>query len=163
MKKIIFIVAMISLGITFASATELSVKEKSILKIIIRQDFQSKMQYMDKQLTTRNPFWIAMWGNKNTKEKQLLKEFKKIPIGKKTKLDYAQALAYIGNKEGIEVLKQATFNYENNPYLTNSGFEMSDSALCLLYLGFDFPSNFKFSMLVNSKYPELDILLENKK
>lgn len=147
-------------GATFVSATELSVREKSIIKIIIRQDFQSKMQYMDKQLTTRNPFWIAMWGNKNTKEKQLLKAFKKIPMGKKTKLDYAQALAYIGNKEGIEVLKQATFNYGNNPYLTNSGFEMSESAICLLYLEFDFPENFKFSLLSNSKYPELDILLK---
>lgn len=161
MKKIALLSIFVMLfGITFASATELSVREKSIIKIIIRQDFQSKMQYMDKQLTTRNPFWIAMWGNKNTKEKQLLKAFKKIPMGKKTKLDYAQALAYIGNKEGIEVLKKATFNYDNNPYLTNSGFEMSDSALCLLYLGFDFPENFKFSMLSNSKYPELDILLK---
>lgn len=163
MKKIIFIVAIISFGITFASATELSVREKSIVKIIIRQDFQSRMQYMDKQLTTRNPFWIAMWGNKNTKEKQLLKAFKKIPMGKKTKLDYAQALAYIGNKEGIEVLKQATFNYDNNPYLTNSGFEASESAICLLYLGFDFPENFRFSLLSNSKYPELDVLLDKKK
>lgn len=159
MKKIIFILALISFGITFTSATELSLSEKSMLKIIIRQDFQSKMQYMDKQLTTRNPFWIAMWGNKNTKEKQLLKEFRKIPMGKKTKLDYAQALAYVGNKEGIEVLKQATFNYAN-PYLTNSEFEISESAICLLYLGFDFLDNFKFSMLANSKYPELDILLE---
>lgn len=161
MKKIALLSIFVMLfGITFASATELSVREKSIIKIIIRQDFQSKMQYMDKQLTTRNPFWIAMWGNKNTKEKQLLKTFKKIPMGKKTKLDYAQALAYIGNKEGVEVLKQATFNYGNNPYLTNSGFEMSESAICLLYLGFDFPENFKFSMLSNSKYPELDILLK---
>lgn len=161
MKKIALLSIFVMLfGITFASATELSVREKSIIKIIIRQDFQSKMQYMDKQLTTRNPFWIAMWGNKNTKEKQLLKAFKKIPMGKKTKLDYAQALAYIGNKEGIEVLKQATFNYDNNPYLTNSGFETSESAICLLYLGFDFPENFKFSMLSNSKYPELDILLK---
>lgn len=161
MKKIALLSIFVMLfGITFASATELSVREKSIIKIIIRQDFQSKMQYMDKQLTTRNPFWIAMWGNKNTKEKQLLKTFKKIPMGKKTKLDYAQALAYIGNKEGVEVLKQATFNYGNNPYLTNSGFEMSESAICLLYLGFDFPENFNFSMLSNSKYPELDILLK---
>lgn len=161
MKKIALLSIFVMLiGTTFASATELSVREKSTLKIIIRQDFQSRMQYMDKQLTTRNPFWIAMWGNKNTKEKQLLKAFKKIPMGKKTKLDYAQALAYIGNKEGIEVLKQATFNYGNNPYLTNSGFEMSESAICLLYLGFDFPENFKFSMLSNSKYPELDILLK---
>ena len=131
----------------------------------MRQSFQKRIHLWQQQspkvaeanLST-HPFVIAL-SNAKDKEQKLLEAFNALP--KRNRLIHAQALAYLGNDTGIDVLKEAAFPTKPmGTYMTSSGFEISESALCLLYLGFDFPDTFMFSKEPNCHYSELDVLLK---
>ncbi|MCP4679150.1 MAG: hypothetical protein GY854_27390 [Deltaproteobacteria bacterium] len=146
-----------------SNAGPLSSREKSLLKAIIAHSF--KMRRMSirqnpdnpKQTIENHPFSIARSAAKD-KERQLVRAFNRVP--EREKLLVAQALAYLGNDTGVDVLKEAAFGM--GIYTTNSGFEISESAICLLYLGYDFPDDFKFSKVANPLYPFLDIFLDRQ-
>jgi len=166
MKRIIFISAIMLIG--FASAChsgELSAREKVLVRVILGQQLKTRLQLWQQQSPeiakenlSSHPFAIAL-SDAEDKEQKLVNEFKELPECKK--LSHAQALAYLGNNAGVEVLKDAAFPKTlMGTYMTSSGFEISESALCLMYLGFDFPDTFKFSKAPNALYPELDELLK---
>jgi hypothetical protein len=141
-----------------ATAADLSVREKTLLQIVISQNFWMRLQAV-KTNQEEHPFHIALSDAKD-KEQQLLSLFKESKRDTPRKLLAAQSLAYLGNKTGMPDLEGATFKSKGMPwYMTSSGFEISESALCLLFLGFDFPDTFKFSEIVNPMYPEMDKLL----
>jgi len=77
------------------------------------------------------------------------------------KLNAAQALAYLGNDIGVEVLRDAAgFKKPAGLYMTSSCHEISEAAACLLILKDEFPEDFSFSRIPNSIFPEFDVFLK---
>lgn len=156
------LIMLMSIGSVCHSA-ELSAREKVLVRVILGQQIKMRFHLWQqseagKKKASSHPFAIAL-SNAKDKEQKLLKEFKALP--ERDRLRHAQALAYLGNNAGIEVLKEAAFPTKlMGAYMTSSGFEISESALALLYLGFDFRDTFKFSKVPNALYPELDELLK---
>jgi regulation of enolase protein 1 (concanavalin A-like superfamily) len=74
-----------------------------------------------------------------------------------TRFNAARALAYFGDRRSAELLS-AVLQGQMRPFA--QGAERSQAALCLLYLGHDFPDSFAFSTLAPPLYPELDTLLD---
>ena len=166
MRKKTFVLMMSLLCVaTLAQAADLSDREKALLKTIIRQSFRMNIrswleQSPDQtQLNRESHRFVIALSNSKDKEEKLLTMFNEGTVSHK--LLPAQALAYLGNNIGINVLEEAALPTKLiGPYTTQSGFEISESALCLLYLGFDFPVTFKFSKIPNPLYSELDIFLK---
>lgn len=146
-----------------ANAVELSDRERCLVKVVLGQQLKMRLRGWEsseaaKDGSDKHPFALAL-SNAKDKEKRLLTEFETLPERKR--LAHAQALAYLGNGAGRDVLKKAAFPTGiMGPFTTSSGFEISESALCLLYLESDFPESFRFSKVPNAIYPELDELLK---
>ena len=145
-----------------ANAVELSDRERCIVKVVLGQQLKMRLRLWQsseaaKEGSDKHPFALAL-SNTKEKETRLLAEFETLP--ERQKLAHAQALAYLGNTDGLDELKKAAFPTDAmGPFMTSSGFEISESALCLLYLQSAFPESFKFSKVPNALYPELDELL----
>lgn len=156
------LIMLMSIGSSSYSA-ELSAREKVLVRVILGQQIKMRHHLLKQtEAGEDNPqkhaFAIAM-SNAKEKEQQLLTEFVALP--ERQRLAHAQALAYLGNDAGVDVLKKAAFpTTATAPFITSSGFEISESALCLLYLEADFPDSFRFSNVPNPLYPELDELLK---
>jgi hypothetical protein len=69
----------------------------------------------------------------------------------------SRALAYLGDRRCMKRLWDIA---GGDLVLSASSFEQSKAALCLLYLGYDFPAHFLFTRLPNPLYPELNLLLD---
>jgi hypothetical protein len=147
-----------------ANAVTLSDREICLVKVVLGQQLKMRLRLWQsseagREASDKHPFALAL-SNAKDKEKRLLTEFEALP--ERQRLAHAQALAYLGDKAGLDVLKKAAFpSGVMGPFMTSSGFEISESALCLLYLQSDFPESFQFSKVPNAMYPELDELLKS--
>lgn len=162
-RTIVMSVIMLMSIVSISHSAELSARETVLVRVILGQQIKMRLHLWQQSETgkenpQKHPFAIAL-SNAKDKEQQLLTEFAALP--ERQRLAHAQALAYLGNDAGVDVLKMAAFPSKvMGPFMTSSGFEISESALCLLYLESDFPDSFQFSKVPNPLYSELDELLK---
>ena len=155
------LIAILLAGPTLTSATELTGRELALLRIVIRQDFQSdvytahrlgddlrKDRVSPLELVSADPNVVEkLYGIMTDETSDHYKRF-----------NAARALAYLGDCRCVDILSKTL---AGEFAMTSSGFELSEAALYLLYLGHDFPDDFLFTRVPNPLYPELNALLDD--
>jgi regulation of enolase protein 1 (concanavalin A-like superfamily) len=152
--------AMISLVVLLASGAisnaALTANELMLLRVVLRQDMTADVQAAatstDPLAKNRvAPLETALLGVPNVQE--LLATTADETADLLKRLNAGRALAYFGDTRCIEFL--ATIPQRQSRSL-EKGPARSQAALCLLYLGYEFPSDLAFRKLTPLTYPELD-------
>ncbi len=155
------LIAILLAGPTLTSATELTGRELTLLRIIIRQGFQWEVHTAHRldddlrkdrvsplQLVSADPNVVEqLYGIMTDETGDPYKRF-----------NAARALAYLGDRRCADILSKTLAGEFAG---TSSCFELSEAALCLLYLGYDFPDDFLFTRVPNALYPALNVFLED--
>lgn len=155
------LIAIVLAGPTLASATDLTGRELALLRIVIRQQFQSdvhaahsfgddlrKDRVAPLELVSADPNVVdQLYGIMTNETNDPYRRF-----------NAARALAYLGDRRCMDILSKTL---AGDFAMTSSGFELSEAALCLLYLGYDLPGDFLFTRVPNPLYSELNALLED--
>ncbi|MBN1360851.1 MAG: hypothetical protein JW993_09675 [Sedimentisphaerales bacterium] len=152
-------VAIVLAGAALAPAAELTGRELALLRVILRQSMSRELHAVhetgDAYRIDRASPLRAVWSEPNVDElHEIMTDEANDPY---KQFNAARALAYLGDKRCVDVLAETLAGRFAQ---TSSGFELSEAAACLLYLGVDLPDRFLFTRLPNPLYAELNALLD---
>jgi len=158
MRLLTFLILLV--GPSLACATELTGRELALLRVILKQDMQSDVRaavaepnYVDANDVA--PLETALGRCPDADDLHAVMTDAANPPFRR--FNASRALAYLGDRRCMKMLSDIA---GGDLVLSASAFEQSKAALCLLYLGYDFPAHFLFTRLPNPLYPELNLLLD---
>lgn len=155
------LIAILLAGPTLTSATELTGRELTLLRIVIRQRFQSDVHAAHRLDDEEREDRVAPLGLVSA-DPNVVEQLHSIMTDETgdpyKRFNAARALAYLGDQRCIDILSKTLAGEFAG---TSSCFELSEAALCLLYLGYDFPDDFLFTRVPNRLYPALNVFLED--
>lgn len=155
------LIAILLAGPTLTSATELTGRELALLRIVIRQSIQSDVHVahvLDDDLRKDRVSPLELVSADPNVVEQLHGIMTDETNDAYKRFNAARALAYLGDRRCVDILSKTL---AGEFAMTSSGFELSEAALCLLYLEYDFPDDFLFTRVPNALYPELNALLDS--
>jgi hypothetical protein len=157
MKKIL---VLITLSITvFAHGSELTIYEKVLLKKVLGQDMSMDVYVagtLDDDLRKDRVSPLSQALSDCNSANTLIQIMNDENNDVYKRFNAARGLAYLDDVNAVDILENTLLH---GFAMTSSGFEQSEAASCLLYVGHDFPEDFLFSRLPNALFPELDIFL----
>ncbi len=149
------LLGVVLVGSALTSGTELTCNDLVLLRVILRQDMamdaRAARAYGDDLGKERaSPLEL-------TDAQELHAIMADATSDEYKRFNAARVLAYLGDHASEDILNRTL---AGEFAMTSSEVEKSSAALCLLYLQCDFPENFAFSRLANTRYPELDALIK---
>lgn len=155
------LIAILLAGPTLTSATELTGRELALLRIVIRQEFQSEVHTahgLSDELRKDRVSPLELVSADPNVVKQLYGIMTDETDDPYKRFNAARALAYLGDPRCVDILSKTL---AGEFAMSSSGFELPEAAVCLLYVGYDFPDDFLFTRVPNPLYPELNALLDS--
>ncbi len=153
-------VAIVLAGAALAPAAELTGRELALMRVILRQSMSMDLHAAHEtgdalRIDTASPLGLVS-NDPNTDELcQIMTDEANDPY---KRFNAARALAYLGDQRCVDILTETLAGAFAQ---TSSGFEQSEAAACLLYLGGELPETFLFTRLANPLYAEWNALLDD--